>query len=330
MATRKTVLIVLPKSFQEAGLNYLTEAFEKEHVELKVFCQEESPSSEELSALVEDVDGYISGWGEPINDTTIGHTKRLKVITEFGVGVEHIDLDACTRKGIIVANAPGVNSISVMELAIGLILSLARNICGINIRTKARIWELSVGTQVNGKTLGIIGTGNIGRRVANVAHSLGMRVLTYDINMNEQLLKDGIVEYVQQLEEVFHQSDFITIHIPLTPETKGLIKKKHLNLMKKNAFLINTARGAIVDEDALYEILKDKKIAGAALDVFSSEPPLGSKLIQLENVITTSHIGGATFEAVRETARMNYEDIIRAFSGGRPLNVVNVRLLDLS
>jgi D-3-phosphoglycerate dehydrogenase len=324
MATgKKRVLVILPKSFQEAGYEYLTEAFNKVDIQVKGFCEDRSPNSEELLSLVSDVEGYVSGWGEPINENVASHANRLRVITEFGVGVEHIDLEACSRKGIIVANAPGVNSVAVMELAIGLLLSLARNICKINARTKTGFWELSLGTQIKNKTLGVIGTGNIGKGVANVAVSLGMKVLTYDIQQNEQLVKEGKVEYVKRFEEIFSRADFITIHIPLSPETKGMIKREHLNLMKKSAYLINTARGAIVDEEALYEILRNNQIAGAALDVFSEEPPIGSKLLQLENVLTTSHIGGATFEAVRETARANYEDIIKVFSGGSPSHVVN-------
>lgn len=328
MATaERTVLITLPKTFEEVSYLYLKERFEKEGVQIKGFCNEESPDHDKLLSLVRDVDGYITGWSETIDESVINNANRLKVITEFGVGVEHIDLDACTKKNIIVGNTPGVNADAVKELTIGLILSLARGICKINENTKKGRWELVLGTQLKNRVLGVIGTGNIGRRVSKVAMSLEMKVLAYDIQKNKELIKETKVEYLP-LEEIFRQADFITIHIPLTAETRHLINKKYLNLMKKSAYLINTSRGPVIDEDYLYEILKDKKIAGAGLDVFSIEPPTGSPLLQLDNVVATSHIAGSTYEALRDTAQVNFEDIIRTFKGGKPSHVVNPRVFD--
>lgn len=322
----REILIILPKSFEQAGYMYLKRKFKEEGLHIRGVSSPKPPNRNELRSLVRGVEGYISGWGERIDKDIIARANKLKIIAEFGVGVDNIDLGACTREKIIVTNTPHANIDAVKEFTIALILSLARRICKVNENTKRGTWELTLGTQVKNKTLGVVGTGNIGSAVAKTAICLGMNVLAYDIHKNEILLRENKVEYVS-LQELFRQADFVSIHLPSTSQTNKLIDRKYLNLMKKSAYLINTARGAVVNEKDLYELLKNKRIAGVAIDVYSQEPPSDSPLLTLSDVITTSHIAGVTFEAIRESARVNFEDVMKVLQGKKPLHVLNTEVI---
>lgn len=239
---------------------------------------------------------------------------KIKVIGRVGSGVDNIDMVTARKRKIIVVNAPLANCASVAELTIGLILSLLRKLDKAYSSMREGLWlkkELT-GQELNGKTVGIVGYGNIGQRVQKIVEAFGAKVL-YFSRKNKNCA----------LEELFNQADMITIHLALTPETKGLINVKLLNLMKSTAYLINTARGEIVDEEDLYEVLLNKKISGAALDVYSQEPlSSDSKWRKLDNCILTPHIGASTKEALKKASLTVLTDIGKVLIGKSPENVV--------
>ncbi len=280
---------------------------------------------EELRENIRECNAMIVGV-EHITAAIIQASKKLKVIAKHGAGVDNIDLEAASGKGIVVFSAPGANSEAVADLTIGLFLSLARNIPFADRSVKGGGWPRIVGTQLNGKVLGIIGLGQIGKKVAKRALGFDMRVLAYDVFKDESYSQKSGITYLS-LDEVLSKSDFLSIHVPLTLSTRRLIDERKLRLMKEGAFLVNISRGDIVDEEALYQVLKEGKISAAALDVFYQEPPKESPLLTLDNVIVTPHMGGYTFEALKETGMICARGIIDVLEGRRPQFIVNPEIL---
>jgi D-3-phosphoglycerate dehydrogenase len=245
---------------------------------------------ESLSKYLKDVDAIIVGL-EKISRDIIASAPRLKVLAKHGAGVDNIDIPAASERGIAVVTAKGANSDAVADLVIGLILSLARKIPYADKSIRGKKWERIVGIQVNNKVLGIIGLGNIGKKVASRSKGFDMQILAYDALRDNEFARRVGIKYVNR-DTVLSKADFVTIHLPLNEETRGMIAKPELGMMKPTAYLINTARGGIIDEESLYQCLKEGKIAGAALDVFMEEPPWKSPLLELDNVITTPHMAG--------------------------------------
>lgn len=245
------------------------------------------------------------------------------------MGVDNVDVKAATERGIMVINAPESTSITVAEHSIGLMLALARKISIADRSVKEGKWEKNrfMGIELNGKTLGIIGMGRIGSQVVVRTKAFGMDILVYDPYISREAAEEMGVT-VTDLETLLRESDIVTIHVPLTPETRHLISDDEFKLMKETAFIVNCARGGIIDEDALYRALKDGEIAGAALDVFEEEPPEGSPLLELENVVLTPHIGASTAEAQRDAAIIVANEIKTVFQGGAPRNVLNMPVMD--
>jgi len=253
-----------------------------------------------------------------------GASGKLKVIGRAGIGVDNIDVKKATELGIKVVNAPTGSTISVAELAIAHMLALARFIPKADSSMKRGEWlkKQLKGIELHGKTLGLIGSGRIAQHVAKIAKGLGMNVLVYSPHCtDEKAEKMGARRAT--LEEVLRESDFVSLHIPKTEETYHLIDKEKLSLMKPTAYLINCARGGVVDEDALYEFLKEGKIAGAAIDVFEEEPPKGSKLLELDNVVLTPHIGANTKEAQIRAGTICAEQVMKVLRGEEPDYWVN-------
>ncbi len=250
---------------------------------------------------------------------------RLKVIGRAGIGVDNIDVDAATERGVLVMNAPSGNVTSTAELTIGLIFSLARRIPQADASMKKGEWKRKEmkGAQIQGKTLGIIGLGRVGAEVAKRASALGMTVIAYDPLVSPEV---GVRLHVRlvTLDRLLQEADIVTIHTPLTPQTKEMLGKDELTKMKKGAFLINCARGGIVNEDALFEVLSAGKIAGAALDVYSIEPPTGSKLLTLQNIILTPHLGATTTEAQEDVGSEIAEQVIAYLKDNVIKNAVNM------
>jgi len=274
-------------------------------------------SEEELIPLICDVDGYIAGLDE-INANVICAAKELKIIARYGTGVDKVDLKAAKEHGIYVTNTPGANSVSVAELTIGLAIAAARNILEGNNSTKKGGWPRLSGITLADKTFGIIGLGSIGKEVAKRLKAFNSNIIAYDILYDEAFLKEYNIEPVS-LDELFSRSDFISLHIPVSADTMDFINRDNLSKVKKGAVLINTARGELIDEDALYENLISKHLRCAAIDTFKSEPPAaGNKLITLPQVIITPHMGAATDNASNEMTRISIDECLAVLKGKKP------------
>lgn len=266
-------------------------------------------TEEEISELIKDVDGVIIGV-DPLNKSVLERAEKLKAISKYGVGVDNIDIEYAKQKGIKVSRTVGANFDAVADFAICLMLAVARKIVVIDRECRKSNWNKIMSLEIYGKTLGIIGTGHIGKGVAKRARGFDMNIIAYDVFHDEEFAKEYGVKYVP-LEELYRKADIITLHVPLLEETKNMIGKKEFNMMKKNAILINTARGGLIDEDALYEALKNNVIYGAGIDVFEQEPPKNQKLFELDNIVISSHSGASTYEAVDKMGIMAVENLIR-------------------
>ncbi|MBU6283094.1 phosphoglycerate dehydrogenase, partial [bacterium] len=272
---------------------------------------------EEILPIIGDYDALIVRSGTKVTEEVIAAGKRLKVIGRAGIGVDNIDVPAATRRGIVVMNTPGGNNVTTAELAISMLLASARHIPQANASLRAGKWERSkfVGSEVMGKTLGVVGLGNIGRVVADRATGLHMKVVAYDPFVTEQT-KPIAVDLVS-LDELYARSDFITIHVPLLPETKNLIDAAALAKTKPGVRIVNCARGGIVDEKALADAIRAGHVAGAALDVFASEPPAADDpLVALPQVVATPHLGASTDEAQVNVAVAIAEQVVAFLSRG--------------
>jgi len=269
---------------------------------------------------VKDVIAFIV-CSEIVDKEVLREANKLKIISKLGVGVDNIDLIEAKKRNIVVTNTPGANSISVAELVIGMMISLARQIPISDKKMKMNKWDPYLGSEINGKTLGIIGLGNIGKEIVKRLECFNMKFLVYDIVKDDEFTQRYKVDFVR-MNELIVNSDFITIHVPLNEHTKNLINEKELKLMKKNAFLINTSRGGVVNEEALYNILKRKVIKGAALDVFVEEPTKNIKLVHLKEILATPHIGGTTIDCVLREGKMAIDNVINYLEDREPVYLI--------
>lgn len=285
-------------------------------------------SSAELKEIIEDYDALIVRSSTQVTADLIEAGRRLRAIGRAGVGVDNIDVAKATEKGIIVVNVPEANTISAAELTLALLISLARNIPGANYSVKDGAWsrERFLGIELNHKVLGIVGLGHVGSEVGRRARALGMQVLACDPHISADHAAKIGVELVK-LDALLQKADFVTLHVPLMPATRHLVGAAEMALMKPEAMLINCARGGVVDEAALYSALAENKLAGAALDVFENEPPLGNPLLKLDNVIATPHLGASTREAQAHVALQVAEQVLKALSGEPVTSAVNVPAL---
>jgi D-3-phosphoglycerate dehydrogenase len=264
---------------------------------------------------------------ERITEEVIQASKRLKIIAKHGAGVDNIDIKAASSKGIVVINAPGANSDAVAELTVGFLIGLARNIPFADRSVRTGKWPRMIGGQLNHKNIGIIGLGKIGKKVAKLVSIFNMKVLAYDVFQDEAFAREWGITYLD-LDELLVKSDYISIHVPFTSENRNLLSERELGLMKKDAFLLNLSRGDIVDEEVLYRALQEGRIRGAGLDVFLNEPPKESPLLKLDNVILTPHMGGYTFEALKETGMICADGIVDVLEGRQPQFVANPEVLN--
>jgi D-3-phosphoglycerate dehydrogenase len=280
---------------------------------------------EELLAIIGDYEGLIIRSASQVTAQVIEAGKKLMVIGRAGVGIDNIDVNAATQRGIIVVNSPTGNTIAAAEHTIGLMMSLARHIPQANASLKAGQWLKSkyTGIEVRNKTIGIIGLGNIGSAVARRCQGLEMKVIAFDPFVSAERAKQLMVTMVS-LEELFKTSDFITIHTPLNATTKGLITEKEIALMKPSVRIINCARGGLIDEELLAKVITEKKIAGAAIDVFSKEPTTESPLFSKDNVVVTPHLGASTAEAQVTAAKDVAEQIVDVLNGRPARYAVNI------
>jgi D-3-phosphoglycerate dehydrogenase len=275
-------------------------------------------SAEELKKVVGDYEVLIVRSRTKVTQEIIESGKKLKLIGRVGVGLDTIDTKAAEAKGIKVINTPQMSTVAVAELVMSMMLNLVRGVHLANESMKKGLWEKRRfhGTELNGKTLGIVGLGRIGKAVAERAKSFGMKILIYDVIVDEGIVKRLDAERMATFEDILKQSDIITLHVPLLPDTRHMINERTLSLMKPSAYLINASRGEVVDYKQLLEALKSGRLAGAALDVYETEPPREpweKELVTLPNVIATPHIGAQTKEAQILGAVIIAENIINAF-----------------
>lgn len=273
---------------------------------------------------IEDYGAIIVRSRTKVTREIIERGKNLKVIGRAGIGVDNIDVDFATQKGIPVVNAPTGSTTSVVELTIAHMLSLTRMIPSADKSMKAGKWEKKrfKGTELKGKTLGLVGTGRIGSEVARLAQAFGMKTIACDPYVPKEVMEKMCIGCVE-LDECMTQSDFVSIHSVLTDETRGMIGEEKLKNMKKTAYIINCARGGIIQEEALYKALTEGWIAGAALDVYEDEPPKNKKLVELDKVICTPHIGASTIEAQLRAGIITAEQVAKVLKGEKPDFVVN-------
>ena len=284
---------------------------------------------QELIKQISKYDALLVRSATKVTKEIIDAAKNLKVIGRAGVGVDNIDVEAASKKGILVMNTPGGNTISAAEHTMSMILALSRCIPQANISLKSKQWEKKkfLGTEIFQKTLGIIGLGRIGGEVAKRAQSFGMEIIAYDPFISKAHAREMGVKLVS-FPELIKQADYITIHVPSTPETKHIINKETISQMKKGVRIINCARGGIIDEAALAEAVKSGKVGGAALDVFEKEPPFDSPVLGLDNIIVTPHLGASTEEAQINVARDIALQVLDFLKNGIVRNAVNMPELD--
>jgi D-3-phosphoglycerate dehydrogenase len=298
------------------------ELFRKAGLEVEVKTDH---TREELLAKIKNYEALIVRSQTKVTAELIEAADRLKVIGRAGVGVDNVDLVAATKKGIIVLNAPDGNTVSTAELSVAMMLALARNIPQAHSSLKSGAWERKsfTGVEINGKTLGIVGMGRIGTEVAKRMQAMGMNINAFDPFLTQERAAALGVNLVD-LETIITQSDFITVHTPLTAETKGLFGATEFARMKKGVRLVNCARGGIYDETALAAALQAGQVAGAALDVYRDEPPTNRELIELPQVIVTPHLGASTKEAQENVAIDVAVEVIKVLKGEPFKNAVNL------
>jgi D-3-phosphoglycerate dehydrogenase / 2-oxoglutarate reductase len=283
------------------------------------------PAPPDVPRELADADALIVRSATKVTADLLDHAPKLRIVGRAGVGVDNIDMDAATRRGVLVVNTPGSSSTSVAEHAVALMLSMARSIPQLNAAMHAGRWEKagSAGAEMRGKTLGLVGLGRIGAEVARRAQALEMRVVAYDPYLTPERAAEWGVELLP-LPEMLGKADYISLHTALSPATERLVNAGFLAQVKRGARLVNTARGELVDENALAEALRSGQLAGAALDVFAVEPPRDSPLLSMNNVIATPHVAGSTAEAQEEVGVQIAQQVRDYLADGVLRNVVNL------
>lgn len=264
-----------------------------------------------LADFIGDAKGAIIAL-ESIDDHVLQKCPNLRIIAKYGVGLDNIDMEACKRRNISVGWTGGTNRLAVAEMTVCFMLALSRNIFKTSLELKRGIWDKNGGFDLSGRTVGVIGVGNVGKEVIRLLKPFGCRIMVNDIvDQSSYYIAEGVKEASK--EEVFADADIISLHLPLTADTRHMVNASSLALMRPNAYIVNTARGPLIDYSALKEALKSKRIAGAAIDVYDEEPPKGKELIALDNLICTPHIGGNSKEAVLAMGMSAIEHLKRYF-----------------
>jgi len=289
-------------------------------------------SRDELAAIIADYDGIIVRSATKLNAELLGAATRLRAVSRAGVGVDNIDMATASRKGVIVMNTPGGNTTSTAEHALALILALSRNIYAATKALKEGRWDRKsfMGTQLAGKTIGVIGLGRVGETVARCAKAMGMNVIAHDPYMAETKGPSLGINTVEKVEDLWPACDYVTTHTPLTKETRSLIDREAISKMKAGVRIINCARGGIVNEEALLEGLESGHVAGAALDVYESEPPTNRKLVEHAKMLCTPHLGASTEEAQVRVAVDAANQMLDALRGGEIRFALNAPMMDWS
>ncbi|MGC9004871.1 MAG: glyoxylate reductase [bacterium] len=319
--------VFVTRVIPEEGLKLI-----QENCDAEIWQEETPPPREVLIEKIKDCEGILCLLTDKIDGEVMDNATKLRIISNYAVGYDNIDVKEATRRKIMVTNTPGVLTETTADLTFALILATARRLVEADKFTRSGKWKswgpmLFLGRDVYGATLGIIGMGRIGQAVARRAKGFNMKIIYYSRRRNEEAEKELGAEY-RELHSLLKEADIITIHTPLTEETYHLIGEKELSLMKPSAILINTARGAVVDQRALFKALKEKRIFGAGLDVYEKEPiDADDPLLELDNVVVLPHIGSATVETRGRMARMAAENLLAGLRGEIPQNLVNPEVL---
>ena len=309
-------VLVTPTSFGKVDKRIRAE-LESSVGEIIYNPQKRPLTSSELAGLLPGCDGYIAGLDQ-IDRTALESADQLKVIARYGVGVDNVDLATARKRNIILCNTPGANTMSVAELTIGLILSLARHIPTASALTRQAEWPRLDGISLEGKYIGLLGFGAIGKQVARRLDNFDCHILAHDLYPDVEFATAYHVE-LTSLDNLIHQADFLSLHLPLTPETQGMVDANFIQQMKRGAYLINTARGELVDEAALAAGISMGQLRGAALDVFRKEPPgKDHPLLSLPQVIVTPHSGSHTDGAINRMGQAAIQDCLAVLSGYAP------------
>ncbi|MCD6368637.1 MAG: D-glycerate dehydrogenase [Thermoproteales archaeon] len=327
--------VYLTRQIPQKAINMIKEYYEI----VGIWEEYYPPPYEVLIEKVKDIDALVSLLTDKIDKNLIDNAPKLRIIAQYAVGYDNIDVEYATKKGIYVTNTPGVLTEAVADLTWALILGVARRIVEADEYVKKGEWwktktgwhpMMMLGIEIHGKTLGILGMGRIGRAVARRAKGFNMRVIYYSRRrLPEELEKELNAEYVD-FETLLKESDILSIHVPLTKETYHMIGEKQLKMMKRNAILINTARGAVIDTAALIKALEKKWIAGAGLDVFEQEPlPPDNPLTKFKNVVMAPHMGSATHKTRTRMGELVAENLIAFIKGEIPPTLVNKEVVDI-
>jgi phosphoglycerate dehydrogenase-like enzyme len=319
------VLVTLARAMEGGERGPLRALYEAGHTIRHVPANAQTKPGELIAAL----EGCVSVVAiiEPYTSEVFDGAPQLRHVARVGVGYDAVDIPAATAHGVLVTNTPGANATAVADFAMGLLLSTARWIPTFDRDIRQGTWRSRLGADVWQQTIGVVGLGNIGRGVAQRARGFQMRVLAHEPYPDQTFVKEHGIELVA-LERLFAESDFVSIHVPASAETHHLVSAQLLGRMKPSAYLINTSRGALVDEDALYDVLKERKIAGAALDVREGEPASNDRFAQLDNVVLSPHAAGSTPRAVLASARDAAQAVTTYLRGERPDGVVNPEVLE--
>ncbi|NLZ91641.1 MAG: phosphoglycerate dehydrogenase [Clostridiales bacterium] len=310
--------VIVTESIAQSGIEILKEKVEVD-VRLKI-------GREELLKVIGDYHGIVVRSATVVDREFFAAAKKLKVVGRAGNGIDNIDLDAATEAGVVVVNTPESNTVSAAEHTIGILLASCRNTCRANNHLKSGKWDRSPfkGNELDGKTVGIIGLGRIGALVASRLQAFNMKVIAYDPYIPDERFKMLGVQKAEKLEDLLAEADVITVHMPKTEETIGMIGEREIGLMKDGVRLVNCARGGIIDEKALYNALKSGKVASAALDAFEQEPCPGNPLFELENTVVTPHLGASTLEAQNKAGINIAKQVLDALEGKFVTNAVNM------
>ena len=304
-----------------------------EYFDVEVWDRYHHPPYEVLLEKVRDVDALVSLLTDRVDCNLLSSAPRLRIVSQYAVGFDNVDVDCATRLGVYVTNTPGVLTEATAELTWALILAVARRIVEADVFVRRGGWyetktawhpKMMLGTELKGKVLGIVGLGRIGKRVAEIGvKGFGMKVIYYDVYRDRRFEEELGVTY-KSLEEVLREADIVSLHVPLTKDTYHMINEERLKLMKRTAILVNTSRGAVVDTGALVKALREGWIAGAGLDVFEGEPiPPNHPLTAFKNVVLVPHIGSATYEGRHRMAEVVLENLVAFYEGRVPPNLVN-------
>lgn len=314
-------VLVTARSFRQTPGEHW-HVLEEAECEILTPSQDRPLKAAEMQAMVGDVDAILVGVDE-VTASVIQAAPRLRVISKHGTGVDNIDVAEASRKGIAVTNTPGANCEAVAELTVALLLALIRRIPHHDQGLRAGSWSRRAGTELAGKTVGIVGLGRIGKEVAIRLEGFRVHFLANDIVCDEAFAAEHHVEFTS-LDDLLTRSDIVTLHTSLTAQTHNLIGQQEFEHMKPTAYILNTARGGLIDEAALCRSLSDGRLAGAALDVFVDEPPTGSALLQLgDKVVLAPHLGSQTVETIGRMATMAAENVVAVLGGRKPAAIVN-------